>query len=213
MNEDSRQYWVIPIVCLVVVLVIVGVLLEHKINTILPNAAIELDGIKGMSCEQVKSRDSTGSYWTPGNGVIARDMISVCKEADDNYKDKLRTILREGTHQEKIDAGFTKLWFGVYDHEYLSFKPKPSLVKIVHTDKHGFSEFNPQNITVIIGYNNTIKFQNESDGVYIIQENNSQFVTKQIKTGSIVSLTINEPGQYEYFAKPWMTGKVIVLEK
>jgi len=213
MNEDSRQFWVIPIVCLVTIVVIFGIVLEYKINTVLPNAAAELDEIKAMSCEQVKSRDSTGSYWTPENGEIARDMVSACKDADDKYKNKLKTILNEGTHQERIDAGFTKLWFGVYDHSDLSFKPKTSIVKIIHTDMHGFSEFSPQHITVIIGYNNTIKFQNESDYAFLIQENNNQFITEQIKTGSAVSLTINEVDKYDYFAKPWMTGTITVLEQ
>jgi len=213
MNKDSRNFWIIPIVFLAIGFIIMAFVIDHKINTIYPNAAIELDEIKAMSCDEVNARDSLGSYWTPANGKFARDQIKSCVAAKTAYLDNLREVLYNGTHQGKIDAGFTKLWFGVYDHPDLSFKPKSSIVKIVHTSIHGISEFSPANITVIIGYNSTIKFENESDDTFIIQENNGQFITPQIQNQTSSNITLNDPGYYKYFAKPWMTGTITVLEQ
>lgn len=190
-----------------------GGAIYEKITTVIPNAEIELYELQQMSCPQIKERNEMGSYWLPSNGLFARGMIDSCLAIEADHKKTLKGILKIGTHQEKIDAGFTKLWFGVYDHSDLPFKTKQSIVKIIHTNEHGISEFSPGYITVIIGYNNTIKFENESDDVYIIQENYNAFTTEQIKIGSTASITLNKVGEYEYFAKPWMIGTINVLEQ
>lgn len=213
MDEDSRLFWLIPITALIIGFVMFGYMMEIKINNILPNAAIELDEIKSMSCPEIKVKNSIGNYWARENGVFARDKIQTCIDAEDAHKAKLKSIRQTGTHQDKIDAGFTKLWFGVYDHPDLSFSPVPGVIKIIHGTEHGFSNFIPYDTTVIIGYNNTIKFPNETDMGFIIQENHGLFITKLIGPNQTDSITINDPGEYEYFAKPWMTGKIIVSEQ
>ena len=58
-----------------------------------------------------------------------------------------------------------------------------------------------------------MKFKNESDVAFSIQENDGQFFTDLIKPNETASLTIIEPGQYKYFAKPWMTGTITVVEQ
>ncbi len=212
MDEDSTRYWIIPILALIIGFVMFGFMMETKINDVLPNAAIEFDEIQSMTCPEIKERNSMGSYWTPENGKYARDKVKTCIDAEDTHKAQLKNIRQTGTHQDKIDAGFTKLWFGVYDHPDLSFSQVPGEIKIVHGSNHGFSNFIPNDTTVIIGYNNTIKFPNEADMVFMIQENHGLFMSKLIEPNQTASITINDPGEYEYFAKPWMTGKITVVE-
>ena len=80
MDEDSMRFWIIPILAIIGVAMIFAFSLDHKYNTIIPNAAIELDDIKQMSCIDLSKRNSMGSYWTPQNGKIAREKVDVCKD-------------------------------------------------------------------------------------------------------------------------------------
>ena len=130
MDKESFRFWIVPMIALFVGFVILGYTIEYKINTITPNAIVEFVEIKEMSCEEIKDRNALGSYWTPDNGKFARDMVQQCIDAEKAYKAKLRDIRNTGTHQQKLDAGFEKLWFGEYDHIDLPFKKAISVVPI-----------------------------------------------------------------------------------
>ena len=123
-------------------------------------------------------------------------------------------ILEEfGTHAEKLEAGFTKLWFGVYDHHDLPIKKVPAKITIpLGTMKN--EELWPNEIMVIRGYNDTLKITNEDDTVHSITADYNEFSSKGViepnQTQSI-SLSL-APGEYGYYSKPWLTGTLTVLE-
>lgn len=212
MGENSLRFWIIPIVCLIIILgIIFPYLLYHKTTVIFPNAVIELDEIKKMSCIEITARNSLGSYWTIDNGKIARDKVQDCKDASKALKEQLRIIRNNATHQEKLDAGFTKLWFGVYDHPKLPFAIMPTQVKLLPGTMNN-SELFPKELNVIIGYNNTIKFTNLDDVSYSITADYGEFETGLIKPNETASITIYSPGTYGFYAKPWLTGTITVLD-
>jgi hypothetical protein len=81
MEEDSRKYWIIPIVCFIVIAgIIFPYSLVHKYDVVLPNAAIEREEMKNMTCPQIMAKDSLNNYWNPTNSKIGRDMTAICKE-------------------------------------------------------------------------------------------------------------------------------------
>ena len=211
-EESALRYWIIPIVCLIIIMgIIFPYILYHQTTVIFPNAVIELDKMKKMSCVEITARNSIGSYLTPDNGKFARDKVLDCKDASNALKEQLRIIRNNATHQEKLDAGFTKLWFGVYDHPKLPFSITPTRVTILPGTMNN-SELFPKQLDVIIGYNNTIKWTNLDDTVYFISSDYGEFETGLIKPNETASFTIYNPGTYGYYAKPWLTGTVTVLE-
>lgn len=191
--------------------VIFPYVLYYQNTIVYPNAAIELDEIKKMSCVEITARNSIGSYWTPDNGKFARDKVQDCKDASLALKKELRIIRNNATHQEKLDAGFTKLWFGVYDHPKLPFSITPVQITIFPGTIIN-SELFPKQLTVIIGYNNTIKWTNLDDTPYFITANHNEFGTGLIKPNETASFTIYESGTYDYYAKPWLTGTITVMD-
>lgn len=212
MEEDSLHYWIIPIFCMVAVMgVVFPFLIHHQQTVVFPNAAIELDKLKNIPCDELSARNALGSYWTPNNGKFARDKVDDCKDIKESHEKNLDNIRREGTHQEKLDAGFTKLWFGVYDHPDLPFLQKSVLVKILPGTINN-SDLFPKQMTVIIGYNNTLRFENLDDIPYNIQENFGSWSTGNIFTNETSSVTVINAGEYGYYANPWLTGTLTVLE-
>ena len=154
MSENSLHFWIIPIIALVMGVAVLGYVLDQKINVIIPNSIVERDELNSMDCPQIKSRHAIGSYWTPSNGEFAREKVKSCLDAEAAYKSNLKEILKTGTHQEKLDAEFTKLWFGVYDHPDLSFLrvQTPPMIAIVHGNEHGISNFVPKDTMVIMDF-------------------------------------------------------------
>jgi len=212
MEEESLRFWIIPIICMVAAMgVIFPFMINHQITIVHPNAAIEIDEIKKMTCEELKTRNALGSYWTSTNGEFARDKVQRCIDAEKEYKSQLSKIRQVGTHQEKIDAGFTKLWFGVYDHPDLSYRKVPSLIVL----PNGLIENNdlyPSEIKVIIGYNNTIIFENKDQVGWFVTADYGEFGTPLLKPNDTASVTISDPGIYGYYSKPWTTGTLTVFE-
>ena len=76
-DQHENLYWLIPISALVLASIIGASAIEYKINTVLPNAEIELLEIKKMSCTEIKAKNSIGRYWTPENGKIGRAMLEM----------------------------------------------------------------------------------------------------------------------------------------
>jgi len=210
MGENSLRFWIIPIVSLIVMMgIIFPYVLYYKDTVVFPNATIELDEIKKMSCKEITARNSIGSYWTPNNGKFARDKVQDCKDVSISLKEQLREIRKNATHQEKLDAGFTKLWFGVYDHPKLPFALMPVQIKLLPGTMNN-PELFPKQLDVIIGYNNTIKFTNLDNATYSITADYGEFETGLIKPNETSSITIYDAGTYGFYAKPWLTGTITV---
>ena len=48
--------------------------MEYKINTVYPNAEIEYNKIKQMSCPEIQAKNAVNNYWSHTNGKIGRTM-------------------------------------------------------------------------------------------------------------------------------------------
>ena len=76
----------------------------------------------------------------------------------------------------------------------------------------------PQEITVVLGKNNTITWINEDDTFHSFTSDiggENSWWTGPLRPGESSSVTFNSTGVFDYHGipGPWMTGKVIVLEK
>ncbi len=78
--------------------------------------------------------------------------------------------------------------------------------------------FEPINITVVIGVNNTIVFNNHDDLEHIIEStswpSNGQPFQFYSLPGSSMAVTLTTPGTYTYFCEwhpIWMDGSIVVL--
>lgn len=80
MKEDSLQFWIIPIICLVIVGVFFIGVLGYQFNVEFPNAEQELDELYKMSCEQIMIKESTDKYWTVDNREFGREKAKNCIE-------------------------------------------------------------------------------------------------------------------------------------
>ena len=146
-----------------------------------------------------------------------------CKEKK-KYKDMELPFLNisNGTHY--INNGICK-WKSVDD-------PVPTInlgktsddsskdISIVVIPKGATIEGNPMlipnEITVMLGENNTVIWINQDDTSHGISSNHEPVWGSSgvLKPGDSFSVTFNQTGVFEYHGAPhpWMTGKVIVLE-
>jgi len=70
----------------------------------------------------------------------------------------------------------------------------------------------PQNVTVVIGVNNTVVWVSHSLAYDTVTGANGTFSSGQIAPGGTYSYTFTDPGTYTYrcIYHPWMTGTVVV---
>jgi len=67
MEENSLHYWIIPIISMIAVVAIFSFSLDYKLNTIFPNAELERQEIKEMSCPEILLKDASNRYWSSEN--------------------------------------------------------------------------------------------------------------------------------------------------
>ena len=67
-------------------------LLYNQQTVVFPNAALELDELKNMQCDELTAKNALGSYWTRDNGKFARDNLGDCKDANESYQKNLTDI-------------------------------------------------------------------------------------------------------------------------
>jgi hypothetical protein len=79
MDEESR-YWVIPIICIISVGVIMSFAVDYKFNTVFPNAEIEREEMKNMTCPDMLLKASSNHYWSTENKQIGEAKIIGCTE-------------------------------------------------------------------------------------------------------------------------------------
>lgn len=216
-DRYEKLFWIIPLSALVLASIIGAGAIEYKINTILPNAEIELLELKKMSCPEIKARNAFGSFDIPSNGEFAREKIDSCKEADLLYKAKLKNILRSGTHEDKIKAGFVKLWFGEYDHiDYPVIKKTGQIVYPEGSVIEGSEFLGDDTINVIIGYNNTVTVTNKDDTAHVFAMDDPQYYEYSspgvILPNATHTITFDHSGIYKFHSHPWLTGTVKVFD-
>lgn len=79
MDEESR-YWVIPIICIISVGVIMSFAVDYKFNTVFPNAEIEREEMKNITCPDMLLKASSNHYWSTENKKIGEGKIIGCTE-------------------------------------------------------------------------------------------------------------------------------------
>jgi len=72
--------------------------------------------------------------------------------------------------------------------------------------------FTPDNITVLIGVNNTVIWTNNDSSIHTVTANDGSFDSGYLNTGASYTYTFTQPGVYEYHCQvhPWMIGSVTV---
>ncbi len=92
--------------------------------------------------------------------------------------------------------------------------PAISLISIVpgagtNTSNRGYS---PDNIAVVIGANNTIKWTNNDASPHTVTANDGSFYSGNMAPGETFTYTFSKPGVYEYHCTyhPWMVGTITV---
>ncbi len=78
--------------------------------------------------------------------------------------------------------------------------------------------FEPQNVTVVIGVNNTVTWSNQDIFPALTEADNDSDplfyeVTKGavvIPTGGSFNFTFNNPGEFGYHGRPWQHGTIVV---
>ena len=78
MEEESLRFWIIPMVCFVVVAMILVVTLDYRFNVMYPNAAIEREQLKTITCEEIFEKQKTGKYWSSDNARIGAEKALAC---------------------------------------------------------------------------------------------------------------------------------------
>ena len=73
--------------------------------------------------------------------------------------------------------------------------------------------FSPDNITVVLGVNNTVTWTNNDISIHTVTSNSGAFSSGYMNPGDTFSYTFTAPGVYEYHCQihPWMVGYVTVL--
>lgn len=89
MEEDALRFWIIPIICLVIVMGFFVFSLYYKINTIFPNAELERQEMKEMTCPEILLKDSSNRYWTSENAQIGKAKAVSCKVPQENQSSDL----------------------------------------------------------------------------------------------------------------------------
>lgn len=94
--------------------------------------------------------------------------------------------------------------------------PGPS-TKVVHVDifpgaASYATGYDPDNITVVIGVNNTVIWTNNDNEPHTVTASDGAFDSGNMNAGSTFAYTFTNPGTYTYFCRyhPWMHGYVIV---
>ena len=66
-----------------------GVAIYHDVTVVSPNAEAEFEEMKKYSCDQMKDKIGTGSFWSPQNSKYAREAIDTCNKLDQTLKQKV----------------------------------------------------------------------------------------------------------------------------
>lgn len=73
--------------------------------------------------------------------------------------------------------------------------------------------YDPLNMTVVIGVNNTVTWTNNDGTIHTVSANDGSFDSGYLNPGQSFTYTFTKPGVYEYHCQlhPWMLGYVTVV--
>ncbi|QLH10837.1 hypothetical protein [Nitrosarchaeum sp. AC2] len=112
MEEDTLRFWIIPIICLVAVMGLFVIILSYQFNTAMPNAAIELEEMRKMSCDEIKAKDALNRYWSKDNSKYGKDKVGGCVAAElaitNAEKEKLDKLLADPNSLESLTRDLKK---------------------------------------------------------------------------------------------------------
>lgn len=93
-----------------------------------------------------------------------------------------------------------------------SYGNSPSVAVIYIEEGPITWQYNPQNITVVIGVNNTVKWVSHSYTEDTVTSANGTFDSGPISPGQTFSYTFSKPGTYRYYCEYhlWMSGSITV---
>jgi hypothetical protein len=140
MGEDSLHYWIVPIICFVAVAGIFAFILEYQINTSHPNAVAELEEMKKMSCDEIKSKHTLNRYWSKDNGAYGKDQADGCAASESAIKklekDRLDKLLADPNSLESLSRDLKKFQglYGSYQELYESHSSEAKILKQNVTD-------------------------------------------------------------------------------
>ena len=89
MEENSLHYWIVPIVCMIAVIGIFSFSIDYKVNTIFPNAELERQEIKEMSCPEILLKDASNRYWASENREIGKAKAISCSVSQESQSSGL----------------------------------------------------------------------------------------------------------------------------
>jgi len=74
--------------------------------------------------------------------------------------------------------------------------------------------YDPDNITVVIGVNNTVIWTNNDNEPHTVTATDGSFDSGNMNPGATFTYTFTKPGAYSYICTyhPWMRGYVTVLK-
>ncbi|MCE2506775.1 MAG: hypothetical protein J4F36_10005 [Nitrosopumilaceae archaeon] len=81
MEEESLRFWLIPMVCFVAVFIIFAASLDYRYNVMYPNAAIEKEELKTITCPEILEKQKTGKYWSSENARVGAEKALACTPA------------------------------------------------------------------------------------------------------------------------------------
>jgi plastocyanin len=99
-------------------------------------------------------------------------------------------------------------------HTATGTSPKTTPVSIIEGAGGNISirGYTPDNITVVLGVNNTVVWTNNDVSSHTVTANDGSFDSGIMPQGASYNYTFTKPGVYEYHCRihPWMIGTVIV---
>jgi len=72
--------------------------------------------------------------------------------------------------------------------------------------------YDPDNITVVIGVNNTVIWTNNDNEPHTVTASDKSFDSGNMNPSAPFTYTFSKPGIYAYTYHPWMRGYVAVLQ-
>ena len=179
--------------------------------------------------EAIKKHPTVKAFYEKYSDAIEEirdDHISYVTGSDEGFKVRMKLFFDENyeldhidfhcyfqrEHQNDVPESFILRYLKDFECEKRS---TPAIVIIPYGSASPENQFHliPEEITVVLGENNTVTWRNQDDVPSILTSDSSGWSTGVINPGESAYVMFNETGVYPYHGEPhpWKVGKVIVL--